>query len=72
MNVRKKNTRLTPLRREEMAVAVLRRTLSKARPATLHGVSLKIVSPLDRAVQSIQSYGDDGSLITSRSSGGNG
>ncbi|ABY37626.1 transposase for insertion sequence element IS6501 [Brucella suis ATCC 23445] len=39
-----KNARLTPLRREEMAVAVLGGRLTKAQAARLYGVSLKIVS----------------------------
>ncbi|MDX3929521.1 MAG: IS481 family transposase [Shinella sp.] len=43
MNIHK-NARLTPLRREEMAVAVLSGMLSKARAASLYGVSLKIVT----------------------------
>ncbi|CDM60931.1 insertion sequence transposase protein (plasmid) [Rhizobium favelukesii] len=43
MNIHK-NARLTPLRREEMAVSVLGGTLSKAQAARLYGVSPKIVS----------------------------
>jgi|GEM_PF-4824874 len=43
MNIHK-NARLTPLRREEMAAAVLGGKLSKAQAALLYGVSLKIVS----------------------------
>ncbi|ABQ62360.1 hypothetical protein H721_00534 [Brucella ovis IntaBari-2006-46-332] len=43
MNIHK-NARLTPLRREEMAVAVLGGRLTKAQAARLYGVSLKIVS----------------------------
>jgi len=43
MNIHK-NARLTPLRREEMAIAVLDGTLSKAQAARLYGVSSKIVS----------------------------
>ncbi len=39
-----KNARLTPLRREEMAVEVLDSRLSKAQAAKLYDVSLKIVS----------------------------
>jgi transposase len=42
MNIHK-NARLTPLRREEMAIAVLGGALSKAQAASLYGVS-KIVS----------------------------
>ena len=43
MNIHK-NARLTPLRREEMAVAVLGGMLSKMQAARVFGVSLKIVS----------------------------
>lgn len=43
MNIHK-NARLTPLRREEMAAAVLGGRLSKGQAALLYGVSLKIVS----------------------------
>lgn len=43
MNIHK-NARLTPLRREEMAVAVLGGALTKAEAARVYGVSLKIVS----------------------------
>lgn len=43
MNIHK-NARLTPLRREEMAVAVLDGTLTKAQAACVYGVSRKIVS----------------------------
>ena len=43
MNIHK-NARLTPLRREEMAVAVLERGLSKAEAARRYGVCGKIVS----------------------------
>jgi len=43
MNIHK-NARLTPLRREEMAVAVIGGRLTKAQAARLYGVSLKIVS----------------------------
>jgi len=43
MNIHR-NARLTPLRREEMAVAVIGGRLTKAQAARLYGVSLKIVS----------------------------
>jgi len=43
MNIHK-NARLTPLRREEMAVTVIGGRLTKAQAARLYGVSLKIVS----------------------------
>ncbi|UIK09012.1 IS481 family transposase [Neorhizobium galegae] len=43
MNIHK-NARLTPLRREEMAVAVLRGALTKAQAACVYAVSPKIVS----------------------------
>jgi transposase InsO family protein len=43
MNIHK-NARLTPLRREEMAAAVLGGRLSKTQAAVLYGVSLKIVT----------------------------
>ncbi|EAV43515.1 putative insertion sequence transposase protein [Stappia aggregata IAM 12614] len=43
MNIHK-NARLTPLRREEMALAVIEDGLSKARVARIYGVSAKIVS----------------------------
>lgn len=43
MNIHK-NARLTPLRREQMAVEVLGGRLTKVRTANLNGVSLKIVS----------------------------
>ena len=43
MNIHK-NARLTPLRREEMAVAVLDGRLTKAQAACVYGVSRKIVS----------------------------
>ncbi|WP_432420010.1 leucine zipper domain-containing protein [Martelella mediterranea] len=39
-----KNARLTPLRREEMAVAVLSGALTKAQAALVYTVSHKIVS----------------------------
>lgn len=39
-----KNARLTPLRREEMAVAVIRGGLSKAEASRRYGVCAKIVS----------------------------
>ncbi len=42
MNIHK-NARLTPLRREEMAVAVLDGTLTKAQAACVYAVSRKIV-----------------------------
>ncbi|MCW1409384.1 IS481 family transposase [Rhizobium sp. 1AS11] len=43
MNIHK-NARLTPLRREEMALAVAKGQVSKAQAARLYGVSPKIVS----------------------------
>lgn len=43
MNIHK-NARLTPLRREEMAVAVLSGTLTKTQAARIHAVSHKVVS----------------------------
>ena len=43
MNIHK-NARLTPLRREEMALAVIEGGLSKAHAALMHGVSPKIVA----------------------------
>ena len=43
MNIHK-NARLTPLRREEMAVAVLDGTLTKAQAACVYAVSRKIVT----------------------------
>jgi transposase len=43
MNIHK-NARLTPLRREEMAVAVLGGALTKAQAARVYAVSHKIVS----------------------------
>ena len=43
MNIHK-NARLTPLRREEMALSVLEGGLSKAHAARMHGVSPKIVA----------------------------
>ncbi|MEY9381410.1 hypothetical protein ABIA10_007343 [Rhizobium leguminosarum] len=43
MNIHK-NARLTPLRREEMALAVAKGQVSKAQAARLYGVSSKIVS----------------------------
>jgi len=43
MNIHK-NARLTPLRREEMAVAVIRGQLSQAQAARVYGVAPKIVS----------------------------
>ncbi len=39
-----KNARLTPLRREEMAVAVLSGALTKAQAACVYAVSRKVVS----------------------------
>lgn len=39
-----KNTRLTPLRREEMALTVIEARLSKAQAARVDGVSAKIVA----------------------------
>ena len=43
MNIHK-NARLTPLRREEMALSVIEGGLSKAHAARMHGVSAKIVA----------------------------
>jgi len=43
MNIHK-NARLTPLRREEMALAVLDGRLTKAQAARVYGVTSKIVS----------------------------
>ena len=43
MNIHK-NARLTPVRREEMALAVISGHLSKAQAARVYGVSAKIVS----------------------------
>ena len=43
MNIHK-NARLTPLRREEMALSVIEGGLSKAHAARMYGVSPKIVA----------------------------
>lgn len=43
MNIHK-NARLTPLRREEMALSVIEWRVSKARAARTYGVSPKIVA----------------------------
>ncbi|TIV64035.1 MAG: IS481 family transposase, partial [Mesorhizobium sp.] len=43
MNIHK-NARLTPLRREEMALSVIEGVFSKAHAARLYGVSAKIVA----------------------------
>ncbi len=43
MNIHK-NARLTPLRREEMALSVIEGALSKAHAARVYGVSAKIVA----------------------------
>jgi hypothetical protein len=43
MNIHQ-NARLTPVRREEMALAVISGQLSKAQAALVFGVSAKIVS----------------------------
>jgi transposase-like protein len=43
MNIHK-NARLTPLRREEMALSVIEGGFSKAHAARVHGVSAKIVA----------------------------
>ncbi|MDF1635837.1 helix-turn-helix domain-containing protein, partial [Mycoplana sp. MJR14] len=43
MNIHK-NARLTPLRREEMALAVIGGYLSQAQAARVYGVSAKIVA----------------------------
>ncbi|MGL5011168.1 MAG: helix-turn-helix domain-containing protein, partial [Paracoccaceae bacterium] len=56
MNIHK-NARLTPLRREEMALAVLSGTLSKAQAGRVFGVSVKIVS---RWTSRLQSAGREG------------
>src|SRR5687768_2228303 len=58
-----KNARLTPLRREEMAVAVIGGRLSLARAARIYGVSPKIVS---RWVARFKTMGRSG--MTDRSS----
>jgi predicted transcriptional regulator len=39
-----KNARLTPSRRKEIALAVVRCHLSKAQAARLYGVSAKVIS----------------------------
>jgi hypothetical protein len=43
MNIHK-NARLTPLRREEMALSVIEGVFSKAHAARIYGVSPKIVA----------------------------
>ncbi|RWK09253.1 leucine zipper domain-containing protein, partial [Mesorhizobium sp.] len=43
MNIHK-NARLTPLRREEMALSVIEGAFSKAHAARVYGVSTKIVA----------------------------
>ena len=43
MNIHK-NARLTPIRREEMALSVIESRVSKAQAAREYGVSAKIVS----------------------------
>ncbi len=43
MNIHQ-NARLTPVRREEMALAVISGRLSRARAARVYGVSARIVS----------------------------
>lgn len=62
MNIHK-NARLTPLRREEMALAVIEGRLSKAQAARIHGVSAKIVA---RWVERYKAEGRAG--MTDRSS----
>jgi transposase InsO family protein len=62
MNIHK-NARLTPMRREEMALAVVGGRLSKAQAARVYGVSPKIVS---RWVARFRSAGRD--AMTDRSS----
>jgi transposase len=54
-----KNARLTPIRREEMASAVVRCHLLKAQAARLYGVSAKIVS---RWVERFNTYGRAGMM----------
>ena len=54
MNIHK-NARLTPLRREEMALSVIEGSLSKAHAARIYGVSPKIVA---RWVERYRSYAE--------------
>ena len=56
MNIHK-NARLTPLRREEMAILVIGGRLSKAQAARVYGVSAKIVS---RWVERFKAEGQEG------------
>ena len=56
MNIHK-NARLTPLRREEMAILVIEGRLSKAQAARVYGVSAKIVS---RWVERFKAEGREG------------
>ena len=62
MNIHK-NARLTPLRREEMALAVIEGAVSKADAARIYGVSAKIVA---RWVERYRAEGSKG--IADRSS----
>ena len=50
MNIHK-NARLTPLRREEMALSVIEGGLSKAHAARMHGVSAEDRGALGGALQ---------------------
>ena len=52
MNVHK-NARLTPRRREEMALCVIEGRLTKARAARVYGVSAKIVTRWAELWQSV-------------------
>ncbi len=62
MNIHK-NARLTPLRREEMALSVIEGRLSKAQAAAVYGVSAKVVA---KWVERFKIEGRDG--MTDRSS----
>ena len=64
MNIHK-NARLTPLRREEMAAAVLGGRLSRTQAASVYGVSPKIVSRWTDRFRGIGTGSDDGSLFAS-------
>ncbi|TGQ94003.1 IS481 family transposase, partial [Mesorhizobium sp. M4B.F.Ca.ET.203.01.1.1] len=58
MNIHK-NARLTPLRREEMALSVIEGAFSKAHAARVYGVSAKIVA---RWVERYKSEGRAGMI----------
>ncbi|TGS81038.1 IS481 family transposase, partial [Mesorhizobium sp. M3A.F.Ca.ET.175.01.1.1] len=58
MNIHK-NARLTPLRREEMALSVIEGAFSKAHAARVYGVSAKIVA---RWVERYKSEGRPGMI----------